>query len=305
MDLTALADFNIVAAYGGFGKASRGTGRPKATLSRRVMDLEESLGVRLLERGARTLKLTEEGKALYERTHHLVSEIMAAGDLISTGLESPRGRLRISAPVLFSHTMIGKIAAGFSDAYPDVVLEINAEDRNVELVDDNYDVAIRVNPRHDALQVGRCFARDEMLIVAAKSIPVPDFSAYGETGGPPVDIPAVVLASGFDGGMWKFSHNGKEITLNPHERIRMSSLVPLRDAVLAGAGVGLLPRSLLNQTGADLSGVNIWGHAVDRPIELWVLHPSRRLASTKVKAFIDFLILQFPERSMSGVMHLI
>ncbi|SPA40378.1 putative LysR-family transcriptional regulator [Cupriavidus taiwanensis] len=293
MDLAALADFNLVAAQGGFGKASRYSGRPKATLSRRVMDLEDSLGVRLFERGTRSLKLTEAGRALYERTHPLVAEILEAGDLAATGLSTPRGRLRISAPVLFSHTMIGKLAAGFARAYPDVVLEINAEDRNVDLVEENYDVAIRVNPRPNEMLVGRCFARDEMLVVAPASMPVPD----GQDGDV-FDVPAVVLASGFDSGHWTFTHEGRQITLNPRERLRMSSLIPVRDAVLAGAGVGLLPRSLLTLPCVDEAALNIWGPVPDRPIELWVLHSSRRLSSSKVNAFIDYLSNAFPARKL-------
>ncbi|GAA0027906.1 hypothetical protein BROWWM01_20380 [Bradyrhizobium ottawaense] len=75
MDLLALADFNLVARHGGFGRAARAAGRPKATLSRRVSELEGSLGLRLFERGSRTLKLTEEGRALYERTGTLLAEL--------------------------------------------------------------------------------------------------------------------------------------------------------------------------------------------------------------------------------------
>ena len=75
MDLLALADFNLVARHGGFGRAARATGRPKATLSRRVAELESSLDVRLFERGARMLKLTEEGHALYQRTGELLTEL--------------------------------------------------------------------------------------------------------------------------------------------------------------------------------------------------------------------------------------
>src|SRR5690606_7925056 len=116
MDLSSLADFNLVALHGGFGKASRVTGRPKATLSRRVMDLEQSLGVRLIERGGRALRLTEEGRALYERTHGLLGEIIEAGTDVAAGIAEPRGELRVSAPVLFSHTMLGPIAAGFIQA---------------------------------------------------------------------------------------------------------------------------------------------------------------------------------------------
>jgi DNA-binding transcriptional LysR family regulator len=108
-------------------KAAREALRPKATLSRRVADLEASLNLRLFERSARTLKRTQEGRALYERTATLLVEINETATAIASGSDKPRGRLRISAPLLFSQTAMGKIAAGFALKYPDVRLEIGHE----------------------------------------------------------------------------------------------------------------------------------------------------------------------------------
>src|SRR5207249_1904111 len=102
MDLLALADFNLVARHGGFGRAARAAGRPKATLSRRVTELENSLGLRLFERGARAPKLTQEGKALHERTSRLLTEVEETTAAIASGDREPRGNLRICAPLLFS-----------------------------------------------------------------------------------------------------------------------------------------------------------------------------------------------------------
>src|ERR1700747_3317844 len=98
MDLLAIADFNLVAAHGGVGRASRAAGRPKATLSRRVAELEESLGGRPFERGKRDLRLTEEGRALHERTAALLAEMAQVTEDIGSGTKKPRGRLRVSAP---------------------------------------------------------------------------------------------------------------------------------------------------------------------------------------------------------------
>src|SRR5687768_13874505 len=110
MDLLALADFNLVARHGGFGRAARASGRPKATLSRRVAELEGSLELRLFERGARTLKLTQEGQALFERTGALLTELDETAAAIAAGGAKPRGRLRVSAPLLFSQTAMGKLS---------------------------------------------------------------------------------------------------------------------------------------------------------------------------------------------------
>src|SRR5437870_3101792 len=106
MDMEALVDFNLVAAHGGFGRASRISERSKATLSRHVSELEQDLGVRLIERGSQSLRLTDEGRALHERTYGLLGEIQEAGEQIVLGASTPKGRLRVSAPVVFAHVAL-------------------------------------------------------------------------------------------------------------------------------------------------------------------------------------------------------
>ena len=163
MDLNALTDFNLVAANGGFGRASRVSGRPKATLSRRVAELEQSLGVRLIERGSRSLRLTDEGRALNDRTDGPLSEIKEAGEAIVLGASTPKGRLRVSAPVVFSHVALGRLAVRFALAYPEVQLEIVSEDRKVDPVEDGYDLIIRIDPAPDEQLVGRHLDRKSVV----------------------------------------------------------------------------------------------------------------------------------------------
>ena len=173
MDLQALMDFNLVASHGGFGRASRASGRSKATLSRRVSELEKSLSTRLIERGTHRLRLTEEGQALHGRTEGPLSEIAEAGEAVALGASTPRGRLRVSAPIVFAHVALGRIGARFALAYPEVRLEIVAEDRKVDPVDDDYDIVIRINPSEDERLVGRRFLSDERLLVAPPRWPNP------------------------------------------------------------------------------------------------------------------------------------
>src|SRR3954451_12044936 len=170
MDLLALADFNLVARHGGFGRAARAAGRPKATLSRRVADLESSLDLRLFERGTRALKLTQEGRALYERTGALLSGLDETAAAIASGGDRPRGRLRISAPLLFSQTAMGKLAAEFALKYPEVRLEVTTEDRSVDMIEEGYDLVIRVNPDPDESLVGRILMRDRLVVVASPDL---------------------------------------------------------------------------------------------------------------------------------------
>ncbi len=294
MDLLALADFNLVAAHGGFGRASRASGRPKATLSRRVTELEASLGLRLLERGSRSLRLTEAGDSLHARTQGLLTEIAEVGETIGAGMDRPRGRLRVSAPVLFAHVALGRVVAGFSMAYPEVRLEVTAEDRLVDLVEEGYDVVIRTNPLPDDKLVGRCFIRDQMLVVAPASMACPPPGSGPDTGLP---VRAVLRTTAPEAGVWRVSNGRHDLTLLPDPVLRLSSLIMVREAVRAGAGVALLPRSI---TARDLASGRLvsWGAVTSRTVELWVLHTSRRLVSSKVTAFVRFLGDAFPEASL-------
>ena len=281
MDLLALADFNLVARHGGFGRAARETGRPKATLSRRVAELEADLGLRLFERGARLLKLTQEGRALYERTGALLAEIDETAAALASGGDRPRGRLRISAPLLFSQTAMGTLAAGFARAYPDVRLEVTTEDRPVDMVEEGYDLVIRVNPDPDENLVGRIFLRDRLVVVATPHLARPADGA---------PVPAVVRPVG-DQATWQVA-GAPDIAIDPI--LRLSSLVMVRDAVRAGVGAGCLPASVVSH---DLAAGRLvrWGDVAGPEIALWALYPSRRLLSARVSAFLDFLKAAFPK----------
>jgi DNA-binding transcriptional LysR family regulator len=287
MDLNALADFNLVAAHGGFGKASRATGRSKATLSRRISDLEEALGVRLIERGTHRLQLTEAGELLSARTEEPMREVADAVAAVREGVSKPRGRLRIAAPLLFSQLALGRLSAQFMAAYPEVTVEAVAEDRTVDLIEERFDVAIRPNPRHDNTLVGRCFARDKLVVTAAPSVPIPVVENDR-----PIQVPAVVMRFS-DGESW--SVDGR-FTIEPKPVLHLSSLLMVRDAAVAGGGVALLPESIIWDQLATGKLVQ-WGKA-GKDVELWVLHTSRRLPSPKVRAFVDFVCAQFPAGSL-------
>ena len=284
MDLNALSDFALVAANGGLGKASRASGRSKATLSRRIADLEEQLGVRLIERHARGLKLTEAGELLMARTEGPMHDVAEAMTAAREGLSAPRGRLRVAAPVLFAQLAMGRICADFCAAYPDVTFEVVAEDRLVDLVDEQFDVAIRPNPKPDTALVGRSFAKDRLVVVAAPSHKMPRGSGA-------IPVPAIVMTS-FRSGNW--SLDGGRLVLEPEPRLRLSSFLTIRDAAVAGAGVALLPQSIAWNELARGELVQ-WGTVSSGDVSLWVLHTSRRLPAPKVRAFVEFMCGRYPE----------
>lgn len=284
MDLLALADFNLVARHGGFGKAARAAGRPKATLSRRVAELEAGLGLRLFERGARALKLTEEGRALYQRTGALLTELDETAMAIASGGDRPRGRFRISAPLLFSQTAMGRLAADFALRHPTVRLEVTTEDRAVDMVEEGYDLVIRVNPDPDESLIGRPFLRDRLVVVASPDLPRP----------PETAIPAVVRGGDDQPDSWTVTASTGRSSIAIDPVLRLSSLIMIRDAVRAGVGLGRLPISLVSH---DLAAGTLvhWGDVDGSDIALWTLYPSRRLLSARVSAFLDLLKQAFPK----------
>ncbi|MCS3744596.1 LysR family transcriptional regulator [Xanthomonas sp. 3793] len=287
MDLNALIDFSLVAANQGLGKASRASGRSKATLSRRIAELEEQLGVRLVERSARGLRLTEAGQVLMDRTEAPLNEVAEAMAAAREGLSTPRGRLRVAAPVLFSQLAMGRLGAEFCAAYPEITLEVVAEDRIVDLVEEQFDAAIRINPDPDSRLVGRCFAKDRLVVVAAPSIAMPCAGAVTQ-------VPGVVTTN-FQPTTW--SLDGGRLMLEPIPKLRFSSLLMVRDAVVAGAGVALIPQSIAGTQLARGALVQ-WGTIPGMEPSLWVLHTSRRLAAPKVRAFVDFMCARYPDAAL-------
>jgi len=289
MDLNALVDFNLVAAHGGFGRASRAGQRSKATLSRRVADLEDQLGVRLIERSTKGLELTEAGQLLFNRIEGLMHELAEALVAAGEGAGRVRGQLRVAAPILFSQLAMGRLAAEFHALYPEVSVEVVGEDRLVDMVDEQFDVAIRPNPRPDTGLVGRCFAKDRLVVVAAPSVAMP------RAGRKAVRVPAIVNAHR-DGETWALG--GRRLTLEPVPVLRLSSMLMRRDAALAGAGVAQVPQSIVwsqLKSGALVQWGVVGGQ---EEVELWVLHTSRRLASPKVRAFVDFMASRYPDGNL-------
>jgi DNA-binding transcriptional LysR family regulator len=174
---------------------------------------------------------------------------------------------------------MGKLAAGFALRYPDVRLEVTTDDRPVDMVEEGYDLVIRVNPDPDDNLIGRIFLRDRMVVVAAPSL-----------ARPPEGVPAPAVVR--DDGSRAWAVTGQPaIAIAPV--LRLSSLMMVRDAVRTGIGAACLPVSLV---GRDLAAGTLvcWGDVDGPEIALWALYPSRRLLSARVAAFLDWIKEAFP-----------
>lgn len=178
---------------------------------------------------------------------------------------------------------MGKIAGEFSLKYPEVRLEVSTEDRAVDMVEEGFDLVIRVNPSPDESLVGRIFLRDRLVVVARPGLARP---------GPNEAARAVVRSAG-DRLTWalKTADGVEKIAVEPV--LALSSMIMVRDAVRAGVGPGRLPISLVSHDLADGTLAH-WGDIDGPEIALWTLYPSRRLLSARVAAFLDYLKQAFP-----------
>ncbi|WP_043691559.1 LysR family transcriptional regulator [Luteibacter sp. 9133] len=289
MDLQALSDFNAVALHGGFGAASRATGRPKATLSRRVRELEDVLGARLIDRGARPFRLTDEGATLHAETRAMLDRIDDVAADLASASGAPRGKLRVSAPVLFAHRGLGRLAARFAQRYPGVQLDVVIDDRFVDPLKDGFDLVIRANPEPSTDLAGRCFLRDRPTVAAVPSLRRP------ADGG---EFPAIILRAAQGAEPWRVRMTDGVSTLTPREVLRLSSMAMIYDAALEGIGAAILPASLIRK---DLEEGRLveWGRIDGRGLEVWALYPPQRHVSLKVSAFIGMLVEQFRDASPS------
>lgn len=288
MNLDDLSDFLLVATHGGFTPASRKSGRPKASLSRKVMTLEAALGVRLFERGARAIRLTEEGALLFDRSSGPLREITEAADVLRDGRTQPHGLLRINVPTLIGQLVMGRIAAQFTMAYPEVRLSVTLEDRQVDLVSEGYDLVVRVNPEPNSELVGRCFARDQILVVSTPALK----ERFTRTSpGSVRPLPVIVRGPNRNTSTWRIA--GPPVReVQTQTVLELPVLAMIRDAALTGLGAARVPHLIVAE---DLAARRLvsWGAATDHPSELWILHTSRRLPTAKVKAFVEFLDSNF------------
>jgi DNA-binding transcriptional LysR family regulator len=178
---------------------------------------------------------------------------------------------------------MGRIAAGFALKYPDVRLEVTTEDRAVDMIEEGYDLVIRVNPEPDESLVGRAFLHDRLVVVASPDLP-----------GPVADLwaPGVVRGAG-DRQNWNVVTSEGPATIRIDPVLALSSLIMVRDAVRTGVGAARMPISLVSHDLADGTLLH-WGDIEGSEIALWALYPSRRLLSARVSAFLDFLKQAFP-----------
>lgn len=293
--LTEISIFVKVVELSSFTAAAEALEMSQPVVSKAVTRLEEKLGVRLLNRTTRRLSLTEAGAELYRRSVRALAEIEDAELEIARFQTEPRGTLRVSAPMSFSILHLGSLLPSFIERYPGVSVELHLDDRQVDLVEEGYDVAIRVGRLQDSNLVARRLTPCRQVLCAS-----PSYLAKHGTPERPEDLLAhncIVYSLLSTPREWRFTDVAGETHVVPiNGALQSNNGLVNRAAAVAGAGIVLLPAFYI---GEELRSGQLKAVLSDfKPIDLaiYALYPERRNLTPKVRAFVDFLATKFGEQ---------
>jgi DNA-binding transcriptional LysR family regulator len=278
--------FVAVVQARGFAQAGKRLGIAKSAVSRRVNDLEDRLGTRLLNRTTRQFSPTPAGAELYRRGLRLLADFQEAEDAVSTGSNEPAGKLRISAPVSFGSHCLGRVIPEFMSRFPHLQIELELEDRLIDLVANGFDVAVRISRLKDSSLIARKIVAIRHVICAS-----PDYLLRRGRPKLPEDLQEhTTLRYSYVDDHWEFT---KKEVLSPPSKFRCNNGDTLLEAAIAGGGLAYLPSFIVHQAVANGQlEVCLSGFEKD-PIALYAVYPSTRHLSANIRVFIDFLIEKF------------
>ena len=241
--LEFLAAFVAIAETGSMTGAAARLSISKSVVSERLLELERTLGARLVERTTRRLALTEEGNVFYERARGILRDVEGAATELAQLRGKLTGPLRISAPVSFGTLHLGRALFGFLAQHPGIELTLELDDRFVNMSEEGYDAVIRHGPVDDRRVIAKRLAVSRRLLVAS-----PD---YLRRAGKPASLRDLELHKGIvysarGAGDWRFRSGRKFVTVHPAIALRVNNGLLMRDAAIAGLGIALLPTFLLD-----------------------------------------------------------
>jgi DNA-binding transcriptional LysR family regulator len=284
--------FRRVVELGSFTAAARDLSLSNAGVSKHVAELEAELGVTLLTRTTRKLTLTETGRAYFERCQRILDDI-AEAEIATAALQAaPRGLLRVTVPMSFGLLHIAPAIAGFMERYPDLRVDLQLNDRVVDLVEEGLDVALRVRTvLEDSTLIVRRLCVSRRALCASPS--------YLKKHGAPAKPEDLVYHRCLTFGLsptpneWRFETTSGTVGAHVESTLIATNSLALREAALRGAGIALIPTFVI---GPDLKSgtlTRLLPEIEPAPQTLFALYPPARHLAPKVRVFLDFLVELF------------
>jgi len=284
--LTAIRAFIHVVELESFTAASGRMGLTRAAVSKYVSQLEEELGGRLLNRSTRHVSVTESGRLYYERCLEVLHNLEEADSAVSGLSHQPRGTLRVSVPTNFASLHLVPLVARFMRDYPDLKVEMMSSDRYVDLVDEGFDLAIRMVMKEDTDLYARYLTRCRHVIVAS-----PDYLARHPAPKTPAELKqhSCLIYSLIENMKWPFTKDGKDYSVKVKGTFKSNNPDMLVAGVIAGMGITMMPTFMSSAAirRGEMEVILQDYQTLDLPI--YAVYASRRFLPAKIRVFIDYL----------------
>lgn len=285
-DLNEMAIFVRVVESGSFTGAAKALGLPKSTVSRKITQLEERLGVRLIQRTTRSLSLTDSGSAYHEHCARILADIETANLAVAEMQNTPSGTLRITAAVLFGSTVLPSLIARYMALHPQINIELMLSDDVLDLVQEGIDVAFRIGDLEDSSLIGRDLGHASSIICAS-----PEYLAQHGKPTHPDQLSEHQIITTYGWLQWSLkSPDNEEVSINVKPRLKVNDISSLYRLALEGIGIAPLPLIIAAQAVKNKQLIPIM---CDWPFEthsVSALYASNRHMSAKVRSFVDFVI---------------
>lgn len=285
MNLNDLSLFIRVVETGSFTAAADSLNVQKSTISRRIAQLEDTLGIRLIQRTTRKLKLTPEGEELFNRAQPLVDDLEAVQDDISASKTELRGRLRLTMPTEIGVFMMNEVITSFMQTYPKLEVDVELSTRTVDLIEEGVDLALRLGPLPNSSLIARHIAGLHRGLFAT-----PEYLEQHGMPKTPDDLAhhqCISLLKPFDHLRFTNWNDNEPVTMGG--RLRTNSMSFVREMILQGMGIGRLPEVFCGELVKIGRIVRVLDEFTLDPLEINALYASRRNLNPRVRAFLDHM----------------
>jgi len=282
-DLNEMAIFAVVVGSGSFTKAAEKLKLPKSTVSRKVSQLEKRIGVRLINRTTRNLKPTETGKLYYEHCVNMMDQAEEADRVVTNMQSEPSGLLRISTPLSFGTPFFVGAIKRFLDQYPKVNIEILSDDKQIDMLEQEVDIAFRIGPLSDSSLVARNLGTARLSLCASP--------AYLAKHGTPKNLNDLDNHTCLSHPIspWSFSGPNGQIDIEPKSRMITNDMEILRKMTIEGFGIAAAPQILISEDIRKGRLITVMPETPFVERTFYLVYPSRREPPSKVIAFTEFI----------------
>jgi len=292
--LPDMAVFARVVDAGNFSVAARQLGSTPSTVSRQIKRLEDALGIRLLDRSTRAVRITESGTEVYRHCREMLAAGSAAVDAAGQSVGRPQGKVRLSAPISFAKSVIHPLIPAFLHRYTDVDVQLVFTDDELDPLADNMDLVIRLTEHPPSGLAGRKLGTVRWLLCASE-----DYLSAREAPASPLDLAAhdcIYLGETADDHHWRFRRGSEHLAVDVRGRYIANDVAARLEAASAGFGIAILPEFAAAESlreGALVQVLPDWElEALAYVGSVWLLYPPNRFLPPKVRVLIDYLAAQ-------------